>query len=213
MSSSSVSVAHIVMVGFLSAWSTSLALNLPAFDSDISADQWLREHSGYYRMMATEVDHKTGYSFARSSKIAGGNVKMEAGKLVIELSDAISGAKRLSILIFEMTNCYQHPQHKEIDDAAAGGRITNAREFGMLHELVELDGLRHHRLVLDDLDRELKGIPAEMLQWINPKLQKLSDYNLPFAYDYMKAQEKGGHTQHYYDWFPKQAKSPGGTAR
>lgn len=181
---------------------------LPSFDSDVAADHWLREHSGYYRMMATEVEHKTGYSFARSSNIAGGNVKMEGGKLVIELSDAISGAKHISILIFEMTNCFQHPQHKEIDEAVASGRITNAREFGMLHELVELNGLRHHRLVLEDLDRELKGIPAEMLQRINPKLQKLSDYNLPFAYDYMKAQEKGGHTQHYYDWFPKQTKAP-----
>lgn len=179
---------------------------LPEFESDISSDQWLRKNSDYYRMMATEVEHKPGYSFTHSSQIVGGNVKMDAGKLVIELSDSISGAKRLSILIFEMTNCYQHFQHKEIDEAAASGRITSAREFGMLHELVELDGLRHHRLVLEDLDRELKGIPAEMLQWINPKLQRLSDYNLPFAYDHIKAQETGGHTKHYHDWFPKQAK-------
>jgi len=179
---------------------------LPAFESDHLADNWLREHSGYYRMMAAAVESKTGYSFARSSKINSGDVKMEGGKLVIELSDKLTGAKRISILIFEMTNCYQHPQHSEIDMRAAEGRISNAREFGILHELVEMDGLRHHRLVLEDLDRELKGIPAEMLQWINPKLQKLSDYNLPFAYDHIKAQEAGGHTKHYHEWFPKQAK-------
>lgn len=180
---------------------------LPQFENDTTADQWLREHSGYYRKMATDVGTKVGYSFASSSQIAGGDVKMEGGKLLIRLSNAISGAKRLSILIFEMTNCYQHPQHLEIDMGAAQGRITTAREFAILHELVEMDGLRHHRLVLEDLDRELKGIPAEMLQWINPKLQKLSDYNLPFAYDHIKAQEAGGHTKHYHDWFPKQAES------
>ena len=180
----------------------------PAFESDFATDQWLREHSGYYRMMSDAVQAKTKYTFARSAQIPGGDVKMEDGKLVIELSDTLTGAKRVSILIFELTNCYQQPQHREIDEAAASGRLTTAREFGILHELVEMDGLRHHRFVLEDLDRELKGIPPVMLQWINPKLQKLSDYNVPFAYDHIKAMEKGGHTQHYYDWFPKQAKVP-----
>lgn len=181
------------------------ASDLPTFDSDAAADKWLRESSPYYRIMASNIDSRTGYSFRRSDRLPGGTVYSESGKPVIELSNSLSGAKRISILIFELTNVYQNSQHQEIDRGAAEGRITTAREFGILHELVEMDGLRHHRVVLEELDRRLQGIPAEMLRWINPRLNKLSDYNLPFAYDYIKAQEAGGHTKHYHEWFPRQA--------
>jgi hypothetical protein len=131
-------------------------------------------------------------------------VRWESGKLVIELGNSLAGAKRTSILIFELTNAYQDSQHREIDRGATEGRITTAREFGILHELVELDGLRHHRVVLEELDRRLQGIPADMFRWLSPKAVKLSDYEVPFAHDYIKAQEASGHTNHYYEWFPRQ---------
>jgi hypothetical protein len=39
-------------------------------------------------------------------------------------------------------------------------------------------------------------------------LNKLGDYELPYAYDYIKAQESGGHTRHYHEWFYRQSPSP-----
>ncbi|HEV7401802.1 MAG TPA: hypothetical protein VGO11_02705, partial [Chthoniobacteraceae bacterium] len=129
-------------------------------------------------------------------------------KPVIELGARLAGAERVGILIFELTNCFQAPQHQEVDHAAGTGKIKTAREFGLLHEIVELDGLRHHRRVLEELDALLHGIPLEMFRWIssNPGLARLDDYHLPYAFDYLKAQSANGHTQLYYDWFPKQAR-------
>lgn len=179
---------------------------LPAFDSDQASDIWLRQNSPHYEMMASSVEHRLGYFIRNAADLTrGGTVKLEGGKLAIELSGSISGPERVSVLIFELTNCYQNPQHEEIDKAAVSGKISEAREFGILHELVELDGLRHHKMVLEDLERKTGTIPAEMLHWINPTLKRLSDYNLPFAFDHVKAQEAGGHTKHYHEWFPKQA--------
>ena len=120
---------------------------------------------------------------------------------------SLTGPERVSILIFELTNCYQAPQHQEVDRAASSGKIKTAREFGLLHEAVELDGLRHHRRVLEQLDATLHGIPPEMYRWIssNPGLRKLDDYQIPYAFDYFKAQSANGHTQLYYEWFARQA--------
>lgn len=193
---------------FLLAAAIVHAGNPPDFPSDTAADQWLREASPYYRMMAAQVEARSPYAFRSSSELTAGMVRWESGKLIIELSDALTGPKRLSILIFELTNAYQDAQHREVDAGANAGRIATPREFGILHELIEFDGLRHHRAVLAELDRKIGGIPAPMLQWINPRLNKLADYELPYAYDYIKAQESGGHTKHYHEWFHRQAPSP-----
>jgi hypothetical protein len=180
----------------------------PHFASDLAADQWLREASPYYRRMAGQIETRASYSFRGSDELSGGIVRWESGKLIIELSNSLSGAKRLSILIFEITNAFQDAQHREIDANVTAGRVATPREFGILHELVELDGLRHHRLVLQELDRKLQGIPPGILQWINPELQKLGDYELPYAFEYIKAQESGGHTKHYHEWFYRQVPPP-----
>jgi hypothetical protein len=189
-----------------------VAGDLPTFATDADADKWLRESSPYYRMMATTIDSRGGYSFRGSEQLSGGMVLWEDGKLLVELGNSLTGAKRVSILIFELTNAYQSPQHQEIDRGVTEGRITTAREFGILHELIEYDGLRHHRVVLQELDRHLQGIPADMVRWLVPKATKLSDYELPFAHDYIKAQEASGHTAHYYEWFPRQLPPPANPA-
>jgi hypothetical protein len=185
------------------------AADLPVFASDAAADRWLRANSAYYRTMAAAVEGRTGYSFRTSKKLSGGVVTWEKGKPVIELGAALAGPERVSVLIFELTNCFQAPQHQEVDNEAGAGKIKTAREFGMLHEIVELDGLRHHRRVLEELDARLHGIPAEMFQWISstPGLRKLDDYQLPYAFDYLKAQSANGHTQLYYEWFPRQVRN------
>ena len=135
---------------------------------------------------------------------------LDVGRVVVGLVGVLGaeGAERVSVLIFELTNCYQAPQHQEVDHAAGAGKIKTAREFGLLHEVVELDGLRHHRRVLEELDTVVHGVPVEMFRWLssNRDLAKLNDYQVPYAFEYLKAQEANGHTQQYYDWFPKQAK-------
>jgi hypothetical protein len=198
----------VILIFIVATGLTAGAAELPDFASDAAADRWLRAASAYYRTMAAAVDSRTGYRFRSSKKLAGGVVTWEQGKPVIELGDALAGAERVSILIFELTNCFQAPQHQEIDHAAGAGKIKTAREFGLFHEVVELDGLRHHRRVLEELDATLHGIPPEMFRWISstPGLRKLDDYQLPYAYDYLKAQSANGHTQLYYDWFPRQVR-------
>jgi hypothetical protein len=180
---------------------------LPAFESDAAADRWLRAHSPSYRRMATQIDNRGGYSFQGTDHLSMGMVGWKDGKPVIELANTLTGAKRVSILIFTLADIYESPQHKEIDDDAAEGRIASEREFTVLHVLVQLDGLRHHRDVLEDIDRQVEGVPAEMLRWINPRLNKLSDYLLPMAYQFVKAQEAGANARYYHEWFYKQARA------
>lgn len=180
---------------------------LPAFDSDADADRWLRANSASYRNLATAVDRRGGYSFQGTDHLSLGIAGWKDGKRVIELSNALTGAKRVSILIFTLADIYESRAHQEIDTDAAEGRIASEREFTVLHVLVQLDGLRHHRAVLEDLEREVGGVPAEMLQWINPGLRKLSDYLLPMAYQFVKAQEAGANARYYHEWFYKQAKA------
>jgi hypothetical protein len=177
---------------------------IPVFESDSAADGWLRENSPYYRMLASSIDTRSGYTFRDSAELSAGMARWENGKLVIELGHSLTGAKRVSILAFELANAYLSPQHQEIDREVTERRITTAREFGIRHELIELDALRHHRVVLEELDRRLSGVPVEMLSWISPGAASLGDYQLPFAHDYIKAQEASGHTAHYYKWFARQ---------
>ena len=179
--------------------------DLPKFDSDESADRWLRENSAAYRQMAVAVEARGGYTFRGTDRVAKGLARWEGNRFVIDLNNTLSGPLRVSILIFELTNCYQSPKHQEIDHEANLGKITTAREFGILHELVELDGMRQHRLVMEDLNRLLGDVPLEMLRFLVSDVHSFREYQPPLAYDYLRAQEKSGHIQHYYDWFPKQA--------
>jgi hypothetical protein len=175
----------------------------PTFTTDAQADGWLRENSPFYAIMASDIDKRGGYSF-RSWSEARGTVIEEEGKRFIQLNPSLAGAERVSILIFEMTNAYQHEHHQEIDTRARTGAIDNPIEFGLMHELIEYDGLRYHRKVLVDLDHVLKGIPRPMLTWIDPGLTGLETYELPRAFAFVEAQAKSGHTEHYRRWFWKQ---------
>jgi hypothetical protein len=198
-----------ILIGLLllfatAAMSVAQADELPVFATDMAADKWLRENSDYYRMMAASVDARSGYSIWRADLPFVGNVCTEAGKLVIELDNTLTGDKRVSVLIFEMTNAYQAPRHQDIDQGVRDTRITSPQEFGRLHELVEFDGLRHQRVVFEELDSRLQGVPAEMLQWQGSTATRLSEYELPLVDDYLKAQQASGHTRHYHEWFYRQ---------
>ena len=151
---------------------------LPLFSNDWDADAWLRSNSPAYDSMAKEVDRRGGYNF-RSWNEPRGTLVHENGGRYVQLNPALKGGERLSILTFEITNIFQDEKHREIDQRARTGAIRDAEMFALRHELIEYDGLRFHRKVLEDLEKSLGAIPREMLTWINPQLATL--WQLPSA--------------------------------
>lgn len=178
------------------------SIALPDFASDLEAHAWLRKHSPYYNTMAEEVEKAGAVSYGILKARAGGLVERGSGGRRILLAKDLKGAHRISVQIFELTNLYQQKRHDAVDERARLGTIKTPEEFGLLHELIEYDGLRYHRFVLAELDAVLEGgIPREMLTWINPELTNLASYELPLALEFVEAQAKGGHTAHYHAWF------------
>ena len=188
--------------------SQAVSADLPKFADDKDADAWLRATSPFYHQMTKVVDGRGSYQF-RSWDQSGGCVHHENGTRFILMNPNLKGAERVSILIFEISNAYQEPKHNEIDQPARTGAIKDAEIFAVRHELIEYDGLRYHRDVLAEIEKAVGGIPREMLTWINPPLTTLDSYLLPLAHDYLEAQHRGGHTDHYRKYFPtRQAEKP-----
>ncbi len=196
-----------MLVLLLTGWGR--AEPLPDFATDDAAHAWLKQKSPWYKRMSDEADKRGRVQFGSLPEGRGGLVESRHGQRHILLSDALKGAARLSILIYEMTNVYQEPAHLEVEARAREGRVATAEEFALLHELIEYDGLRYHRFVLAELDAVLTGgIPRDMLTRINPELTTLASYELPLAYVYVKAQEAGGHSAHYREAFKKVKGTP-----
>ena len=125
------------------------------------------------------------------------------GRGYIELNDKLKGAHRVSILVFELTNLYQERRHREVTDRVRRGELDNPAVFGMLREMIEYDGLRLHREVLVELQSVIGTVPPEMITWVVASVKSVAEYELPFAYDYLKAQAANGHTAHYLKLFEK----------
>lgn len=197
-----ISVAWCVCVFSIITQGHAQPIALPDFASDPDAHAWLQKHSPYYKTMTEEVEKDGSVSYGVLEVRTGGLVERGNGGRRILLAKELKGAHRLSVQIFELTNLYQQKRHDAVDERARGGVIKTPEEFGLLHELVEYDGLRYHRFVLAELDAVLKGgIPRAMLTWINPELTNLASYELPLAFEFVEAQAKSGHTAHYHEWF------------
>jgi hypothetical protein len=176
---------------------------LPDFASDAEADRWLRERVPAYRRLAAAVDRRGGYSIDRGTASPGGLAFFRDGRGHIELNDALKGARRVSVMIFELTNLFQEPRHQEVADRVRQGKLDSPHVFGLWREMIEYDGLRLHRDVLADLKRVLGAVPPEMVTWVSSTARTYDEYLLPYAYDYLRAQEAGGHTAHYHRLFEK----------
>src|SRR3954470_19402947 len=131
-----------VCAGIFSASAVSAAP--PLFASDEEADAWLKKSSAFYTQMAEAVTKRGGYKFRTFAGGQGGMMRVEKDGHVIELSDTLLGAERVSVLIFEMTNAYQQPKHTAIDQRVIDGEVTDPVHFGLLQELIEYDGLSLH---------------------------------------------------------------------
>jgi len=187
---------------FLLGPSVAWATGLPGFASDREADRWVRKHSASYRNMAEAIDRR-GYSIVSTTEAPSGRAYFKDGRGYLELNDALKGAHRVSVLIFELTNLYQEDRHQEVAERVRRGELNNPAEFGLLRELIEYDGLRLHRNVLLELEPAVETVPPEMITWASSTAKRFADYQLPFAYDYIKAQAASGHTAHYLKLFAK----------
>jgi hypothetical protein len=178
------------------------AESLPDFETDQQADVWLRANSKFYKTMAENADKRGGYSISRNNDTPGGLAYFKEGHGHIELNDRLKGPHRVSIIIFEMTNLYQEHRHQEVADRVRKGKLESPQIFGLLRETIEYDGLRLHRDVLLELKPVLGTMPDAMFTWVC-HAKSFDTYQLPFVYDYIKAQESSGHTAHYWKLFEK----------
>lgn len=176
---------------------------IPAFTNDAAADAWVREHSPAYRRMAEFVDARWGCDFGPNTNTAGGLAYVENGRGRIDLAAALTGARRVSVMIFEMMNLRQQDRHEEVTAPVRRGEQTDATLFALRREAVEYDALRLHRDVLIELERSVGELPPEMVTWVSSTATNVAGYLLPYAHDYFKAQAESGHTQHYYRLFEK----------
>jgi hypothetical protein len=179
------------------------AEGLPAFETDAQADRWLREQCPGYRRLAEIVDRRGGYTIRRTAEYPGGVAYFKDGRGYIELNDALKGAHRVSVIVFELTNLYQENRHQEVAHRVRRGELNNPHAFGLMREMIEYDGLRMHRDLLVELKPALGTVPAEMITWVSSTAKTFAEYQLPYAYDYLKAQEASGHTAHYLRLFEK----------
>lgn len=123
------------------------------------------------------------------------------GYLEIQLNADLSGASRMTTLIFEMANASRHRDHQQVDLAADRGLIRTAGEFGLAHEMIEYEALRMHRQILFELESRAGPLPTEFFYYVTPAPRSTGDYRLPDLFQYLKAQRESGHTEHYYKRF------------
>jgi len=182
---------------------------LPGFQSDQEIDGWLRQQSAFYSEMAEVVDGRGGYSFrplvrepenAAIAELVSGTL-YDKGERWICIHDSIRASRRVAVIIFEMSNLYQERKHWEVDWDIVHERITSADVYAIARELIEYDGLRLERRVLEELDHALGGLPLDFLAHYNPKATTLTDYQVPPAYDVIRHQATTGHRQHYREVF------------
>ena len=194
---------NILSLLFLFSPCIACAAGLPDFGSDQEVDRWARKHSALYRNMAETVDRRGGYQFKVTTKYPGGVAYFKEGRGYIGLNDVLKGAHRVSVIIFELTNLYQEGRHQEVAERVRCGELNNPAEFGLLRETIEYDGLRLHHSVLVELKATLETVPPKMITWVSSTAKRFAEYQLPFAYDYIKAQAASGHTAHYHRLFKK----------
>lgn len=165
--------------------------------------QQLQQRSNYYRYLTEQISARHRLRFRDSTEIALGTVVSDGKTLEIQLNPQLTGNHRATVMIWEIANAYQREIFDEIGRRARSGEISDAKEYGLRMELVEYSSFRHHKQVLDELQRSVGNINGDYLFFINPSLKNLNQYNLPYVHDYIDAQAKSGHTAHYERWFDK----------
>lgn len=177
------------------------AAPLPEFASDQQADAWFRQSSGAYRKMAEAVDRAGGYTFEAVADMPAGLAYFKDGHGHIGLNGSLKGPRRYTILVFELTNLYQEDRHQEVANRVRRGELNDAAVFALMREMIEYDSIRLHYKVLLDINPLLDPVPPEMITCLSSTARNFAEYDVPYAYDYIKAQQASGHTAHYLKLF------------
>ena len=172
-------------------------------EQDNAIHQQLLRESVYYQYLVTEIEKKHSLEFRSQSDFKLGNVVDEDGVLMIEINPELEGDRRVTIIIWEIANAFQREIFDDIGKRVLTGEINSAREYGLRMEIVEYSSFRHHRRVLVDLQQSIGDINGDYLYFINPALERLEDYSLPYVHNYIDAQAKSGHTAYYERWYAK----------
>jgi hypothetical protein len=192
-----------MIVAYLAAAIAS-AFDFSSFKTDAERDQWLKANSTTYAKIAEEIRARKdlhGYRFVSKGDVRRGMVLWSDGYLEVRLNKELSGADRITTLIFEVANGSRHRDHQQIDLAADKGLIRTAEEFGLAHEMVEYEALRMHRQVLLELESRAGPLPREFFYYVTPLPRSTAEYRLPDLFHYLKAQKETGHTAEYYKLF------------
>jgi len=193
----------VALTAFFAA-TTGAAVDYAALKTDSETDRWLRDNSATYAKLVEDIDSNKdfrGYRFAAKEDVRRGMVAWSDGCLEIQLNPKLSGADRVTTLIFEIANAARFRDHQQIDLAADEGLIRTPEEFGLAQEMVEYEALRVHRQVLVELDARAGPLPAEFFYFVSPLPSSMKDYQLPDLYAYLRSQKESGHTDHYYQCF------------
>ena len=180
------------------------AIDFGAFKSDLETDRWLCKASATYAAIVKDLDSRKGidgYRFVTRKDIPAG-MAVRAGRVMeIQLNWKLTGAVRITTLMFEMANAMRYREHEAIDRAADTGLIRTAEEFGLAHEIYEYEALRLHRRMLIEIASSHGPLPKAFFRFVTPAPRSAAAYRLPNLYDYLKAQKASGHTAHYYRHF------------
>lgn len=180
---------------------------LPLARSDVEVDAWLQRASATYARMLREIRARpevVDLRWVETAEVADAAVASREGVLEVQLSPGLKGARRISLIAFELANAYRNREHQAIDRAVDSGLITSAAEFGLAHELYEYEALRLHRQILIELEERTGSLPAEMFM-IRPAPPSARESQLPDLLHYLKTQRDTGHTDHYRRWFERRA--------
>jgi hypothetical protein len=181
-----------------------LAIDYGALKTDAETDKWLSGNSPTYAKLVEDIAARKnirGYRFVAKEDVRRGMVIWVDSYLEIQLNTELSGANRVTTLIFEMANASRHHDHQQIDLAADEGLILTPQEFGLAHEMIEYEALRLHRQVLIELDSRAGPLPTDFFYFVTPTPRSTKDYQLPDLSRYLKAQKESGHTDQYHQLF------------
>jgi hypothetical protein len=180
------------------------AIDYGSFKTDSETDKWLRDNSVTYAKLVESIESRKdvrGYRFAVKEDVCRGMVVRSDGYLEIQLNARLSGADRVTTLIFEMANASRYRDHEQIDLAVDEGLIRTPEEFGLAHEMIEYEALRLHRQILIEIEARAGPLPPEFFYYVTPSPRSIEDYQLPDLYRYLKTQKESGHTDYYYKFF------------
>ena len=177
--------------------------------SNDEIDSWLTEKSPTYSEMVKDIRIRpifSAYVIKDSNSVKSGNTYARNGRLEIHVNSGLLPARKISTIIFEMSNAYFNPEHQKIDRLVDNGFIKTKEEFGLAHEIYEYEAIRMHRSVIADINSVCNKLPKEFYHLVSIKDRDFEDYKIPDLDRYLDNQLKSGHTDHYYRWFSKRKK-------